>query len=129
MKHAGRRTLTEAETRLMHVLWRLEQGSVSEVVEALNADEPTLAFNTVQTTLRVLEQKGFVRHQPVKRTFVYTPRVSRAQAQESAIEWLVERFFDGTVGRLAVNLFEKQQLKEDDLAQIETLIRNARNRR
>jgi predicted transcriptional regulator len=117
-------TLTEVEQRLMEVLWSSGSGTVSEVLSALDTPKP-LAFNTVQTTLRILEQKGYVRHREEGRAFRYFPAVERSEVSRSAIAQVVRRFFDGSPGALAVSLLKDEGLSEHELAQIRRLITDA----
>ena|SRR5207245_2027022 len=79
--------LTDAELRLMEVLWRKGSATVSDVVESLPKNVP-LAYSTVLTTLRILENKGYVRHNKEGRAFVYLPVVGREQARENAVTHL-----------------------------------------
>ena len=85
--------LTDAELRLMEVLWRIGTATVSEVAEKLPKDVE-LAYSTVLTTLRILETKGYLRHVKDGRAFVYEPVVGRDQARESAVTHLLRRFFN-----------------------------------
>jgi BlaI family transcriptional regulator, penicillinase repressor len=102
-------TLADSELRLMEILWSRGSSTVAEVLAALPS-ELQLAFNSVQTTLRILEQKGYVRHTEAGRAFVYHPIVDRAQASRSAVEALLARFFENSPAELALNLFENTQL-------------------
>lgn len=117
-------TLTEVEQRLMEVLWSSGSGTVSEVLSALDTPKP-VAFNTVQTTMRILEQKGYVRHREEGRAFRYFPAVDRKEVSKSAIAQVVRRFFDGSPGALAVSLLKDEGLSEHELAQIRRLINEA----
>jgi len=117
-------TLTEVEQRLMEVLWSSGSGTVSEVLSALDTPKP-LAFNTVQTTLRILEQKGYVRHREEGLAFRYVPAVERSEVSRSAIAQVVRRFFDGSPGALAVSLLKDEGLSDHELAQIRRLITDA----
>jgi len=117
-------TLTEVEQRLMEVLWSSGSGTVSEVLSALDTPKP-VAFNTVQTTLRILEQKGYVRHREEGRAFRYFPSVERSEVSKSAIAQVVRRFFGGSPGALAVSLLKDEGLSEHEIAQIRRLIEDA----
>lgn len=117
-------TLTEVEQRLMEVLWSSGSGTVSEVLSALDTPKP-VAFNTVQTTLRILEQKGYVRHREEGRAFRYVPAIGRTEVSKSAIAQVVRRFFDGSPGALAVSLLKDEGLSELELGQIRRLINDA----
>jgi len=120
-------TLTEVEQRLMEVLWAKGRASVAEVLDALSK-RPRPAFNTVQTTLRILEQKGYVRHEEAGRAFVYYPLVDKASVSRAAVKQLLTRFFDDSAGKLAVNLLADADLTSDELARVERMIAEAKRR-
>ena len=113
-------TLTEAELRVMEVLWRLERATVAEVTEAL--PPPPLAYNSVLTTLRILEQKGHVMHDEAGRAFVYRPLIARDAAAGSAVKNVVEKFFGNSTGALALRLIENERPSDDELARLRSLI-------
>jgi predicted transcriptional regulator len=102
-------TLADSELRLMEILWNRGPSTVAEVLAALPL-ETHLAFNSVQTTLRILEHKGYVRHSEAGRAFVYHPLVDRAQASRSAVDALLVRFFRNSAGELALSLVENERL-------------------
>lgn len=112
--------LTDHELRLMDVLWRLERGTVADVVSAL--PPPPLAYSTVLTTLRTLEQKGYVSHDEEGRAYVYRPRIQRNDAARSALDHVLGRFFGNSPGALAVALLDEQPLSDDELATIQAMI-------
>ena len=120
-------TLTEVEQRLMEVLWGKKRASVAEVLEGLS-NSPKPAFNTVQTTLRILEQKGYVRHDEVGRGFVYFPVVDKASVSKAAVKQLLTRFFNDSAGQLAVNLLSEGDLSRDEIAKVEGMIAEAKRR-
>src|SRR3979409_559120 len=107
-------SLTDAELRLMEVLWETGSATVSEVIEGLPKGIP-LAYSTVLTTLRILENKGYLRHVKEGRAFVYEPVVGRDRACENAVSHLVRRFFGGSHGQLALNLVEKERIDAAEL--------------
>ncbi len=119
-------TLTEGEQRLMEILWLRGSATVSEALSALPARERS-AFNTVQTILRILEEKGYVSHRVEGRAFRYVPLVDREQARASAVKHVLQRFFNGAPGQLAINLIEREKLSEDDLGRLAQLIERARS--
>ena len=106
--------LTDAELRLMEVLWEKGAATVSEVVDAVTAQAP-LAYSTVLTTLRILENKGYLRHKKEGRAFVYRPVVAREKAQESAIKHVLRRFFEDSPELLVLNLVERKKITADHL--------------
>lgn len=113
-------TLTEAELRIMEVLWRLERATVAEVTEAL--PPPPLAYNSVLTTLRILEQKGHVTHDEAGRAFVYRALIEREAAAGSAVKNVVEKFFGNSTGALALRLIESERPSSEELARLRSLI-------
>ena len=114
-------TLTDAELRLMEVLWEKDTATVGEVIEALPKDPP-LAYNTVLTTLRILEQKSYVRHGRRGRAFVYRPAIGRDEARHSAIRYVLSRFFENSPELLLVNVLENEKLDPEDLARLRRMI-------
>jgi predicted transcriptional regulator len=119
--------LTEAELRLMDVLWKTGSATVAEVSGAL-PKQLGLAYNTVLTTLRILEDKGYVRHVKSKegRAFLYRPVVTRETASRSALRHLLGRFFGNSREALVLNLLEDEDLSEKERARIRKLIAQAR---
>jgi predicted transcriptional regulator len=107
--------LTDAELRLMEVLWKKGKATVSEVLEGLQGEIP-LAYSTVLTTLRILERKGYLQHVKDGRAFVYRPLVEREQARESAVTHLLRRFFEGSPELLMLSLMDKQKISAKELA-------------
>ena len=116
--------LTEAEQRLMEVLWQKGSATVGDVAEAL-PKKLGLAYNTVLTTLRILEEKGYLSHTKPKdgRAFLYTPVVSREQASQSALRHLLSRFFGGSPEALVLNLLEDEKLSEEERRRIRDLLK------
>ena len=116
--------LTDAEQRLMDILWTLESGTVTEIAAAL-PKKIDLAYNTVLTMMRILEDKGYVRHTKPRegRAFVYRPVVSREQASRSALQHLLGRFFGNSAEALVLNLIENETLDEKERERIRTLLK------
>src|ERR1700739_386334 len=92
-------TLTEAELRLMKVLWERGESAVAELVAA-GSDERPLAYTSVLTTVRILENKGYVRHRQEGRAFLYSPCVAEQEASRSEIRNTMQRFFGNSRERL-----------------------------
>jgi predicted transcriptional regulator len=115
--------LTEAELRLMDIVWDKGAATVGEVAAALPG-EPGLAYNTVLTTLRILEQKGYVRHTKPRegRAFVYRAVVGRKQASRNAVRHVVRRFFANSPELLVLNLIDDGDLSEQALRNIRNLL-------
>ena len=117
--------LTKRERQIMDVLYRLGRATAGEVMEHL-AGAP--AYSTVRTQLRVLEDKGHVKHDEEGLRYVYTPTVPRHAARRSALKHLVDTFFDGSTSKAVAALLggEASRVSDEELARIEDLVRNAR---
>jgi predicted transcriptional regulator len=98
-------TLTEAELRLMDILWRKGSATVQQVLDAL-PEKPALAYNSVLTTIRVLENKGYLEHVKDGRAHIYKPIMEREEATRSEIRHLVGRFFKNSRELLVLNILE-----------------------
>lgn len=113
-------TLTEAELRLMEVLWQRGPATVADVTNAL--PPPPIAYNSVLTTLRILEQKGYVAHDEEGRAYRYRPLVARDEAAQSAVGVLLRRFFGNNSGELALRLVEAGRPGDEELQRLKALI-------
>lgn len=116
-------TLTEAELRLMDVLWTRGDSTVTDVAQTLG--DPPLAYNTVLTTLRILETKGYVKHRAVGRAFVYSPKVGQDEARSNVIDYVVSRFFDNSPRALMLKLLDTEKLDEREIARMRELLDRA----
>jgi predicted transcriptional regulator len=118
--------LTDAELRLMEVLWDKGTATVSGVVEDL-PKTPAPAYSTVLTTLRILENKGYVRHTKEGRAFVYEPVIGRNQACESAVAHLLRRFFANSPELLVLNLIGAKKIGAREIARLRKRIDEAQS--
>ena len=116
--------LTDAEARVMSVLWQKERAAVADVVAALKKKR-TVSYSTVQTILRILEDKGYVTHEKVARAFIYRPRVDERQARRRALKHLVARMFNGSPSLLVLNVLEDDQIEPHELSRLKQLIADA----
>ena len=108
----------------MAVLWRLNAGSVSEVVAAVN-ERHAVTYSTVQTILRILEAKGYVVHEKVARAFVYRPIVDERQARRRALRHLVGRLFENSPSLLVLNVLEDEEIDPAERARLKEIIERA----
>ena len=120
MAHKKLKTLTKAELRVMEVLWQRRSATVADVVAAIPS--PTLAYTTVLTMLRILEQKGIVRHKADGRAHVYYPCIERDDAATTAVSDVLRSFFANSKTALAVRLMAEEKPTADELASIKALI-------
>lgn len=118
-------TLTEAELRIMNVLWEKSSATVHEVLQALST-KPILAYNSVLTTIRILETKGYVKHLKDKRAHVYMPKIDRKDATRSEVRHLVNRFFGNSHEQLVLNILEEGSIDADELARVRKLLEGSK---
>jgi BlaI family transcriptional regulator, penicillinase repressor len=114
-------TLTEAELRLMEVLWQKGASTVQQVQESLQKATP-LAYNSVLTTMRILEKKGYVKHVKDGRAHVYTALVERQEASRSEIRHLVNRFFKDSHEMLVLNILEDRGVDAEELQRLRDVL-------
>jgi predicted transcriptional regulator len=117
-------TLTEAELRLMQILWSRGPGTVNDVAGALPR-KTGLAYNTILTTLRILEAKGYVKRKKQGRAHVYSPVVDRTSARRSALRHVVSRFFENSPELLVLNLLDDEGVEPEELERLKAAIRDA----
>jgi len=115
------KNLTRAEQRIMHVLWTRGAASVRQITDAL-ASEYNLALTTVQTTTRILADKGYVKFEKQGRSLIYSPLISKRAAQTQALKNLLGGLFDGSPGALAQHLVETDALSTDDITALKALL-------
>jgi predicted transcriptional regulator len=124
-KSSTHTTLSRRERQIMDVLYRRGRATAAEVMSELPG-EPN--YSTVRTQLRVLEDKGHVRHDEEGPRYVYAPAVPRHAARKSALKHLVETFFDGSAEQVVAAVLggEASRLSDEDLERISELIEKAR---
>ena len=114
-------TLTKAELRLMEVLWQKGSATVQQMLDALS-QKPVLAYNSVLTIVRVLENKGYVKHVKDGRAHIYMPMVERQEATRSEIRHLLNRFFKDSHELLVLNILEDQGIEAKELKRLRQLL-------
>jgi len=117
-------TLTGQELEIMKVIWKLETATVRDVYEHLRARR-TIAYTTVLTMMKILEQKGYVKKTREERAFVYRPAVDERQARQRALRHLVTRLFNGSPSLLIVNVLEDEAIDPSELKRLKKLIEDA----
>jgi predicted transcriptional regulator len=119
-------TPTGRELEILKVLWEYGPSSVRQVYKHLaQAQEEDLAYNTVQTLLRIMEKKGLVTHHAEGRTFIYTPRYSRDQSAAG----FLDRVFDGAAGELVQSLLRSEKISAAELDRMQAMIAAAKRNR
>ena len=113
--------LTEAELRVMKVLWERGSGTVQQVLDSME-EKPALAYNSVLTTIRVLERKGYLEHIKDGRAHVYAPVVRQQEATRSEIRRLASRFFGNSHEDLVLNILEDRGVEREELARLRKML-------
>ena len=113
--------LTEAELRVMKVLWERGSGTVQQVLDSME-EKPALAYNSVLTTIRVLERKGYLKHIKDGRAHVYAPVVRQQEATRSEIRRLAGRFFGNSHEDLVLNILEDRGMEGEELARLRKML-------
>src|ERR1035437_3933427 len=117
-------TLTEAELRLMKLLWQRGESAVSDLVAAMPEGE-TLAYTSVLRTVCILEQKGYVHHRQERRAFLYSPCVEEREASQSEIRHTMQRFFGNSRERLLLSLLGDDEIDPEELQRLKEAIARA----
>ena len=113
--------LTEAELRVMKVLWERGSGTVQQVLDSIE-EKPVLAYNSVLTVIRILERKGYLKHIKDGRAHVYAPVVLQEEATRSEIRRLASRFFGNSREDLVLNILEDRGLEAEELARLRKML-------
>lgn len=108
----------------MKILWRRGESAVTDLVAAM-PDGEALAYNSVLTTIRILEQKGYVEHRQEGRAFVYRPCVAEHEASRSEVRHVLNRFFGNSRERLLLSLLGDDELTTEELRRLKDAIRDA----
>jgi predicted transcriptional regulator len=116
-------TLTEAELRLMKVLWGRGESTVNDIAAALPKN--ALAYNSVLTTIRILEQKGYVQHRKEGRAFLYLPLVAEHEAGISEVRLVLRRFFGDSREKLMLSLLGDSDVTPEELQRLRDAIQQA----
>lgn len=114
-------TLTEAELRLMKMLWQRGESAVGELVAAM-PEGSALAYNSVLTTIRILEQKGYVHHRQEGRAFLYSPSIPEHEASKTEVRHIMQRFFGNSRERLLLSLLGDDEITPDELRRLKKAI-------
>lgn len=114
-------TLTPQELAIMKVVWKLDKATVRDVYEALLAKRP-IAYTTVMTMMKILEEKGYLKKSRVERAHLYRPARPRQQVVGAMVRDFVDRVFDGAASGLLVHLAKDGRLSKDEREKIRRVI-------
>jgi predicted transcriptional regulator len=117
-------TLTEAELRLMKMLWRRGESAVGDLVAAM-PESDVLAYNSVLTTIRILEKKGYVSHRQEGRAFIYSACVAEDDASKVEVRHVLQRFFGNSREKLLLSLLGDEEITAAELQRLRNAIRKS----
>ena len=115
-------TLTNAEHRIMEVIWARGSATVADVVEALEGND---AYTTILTLMRILTTKGYLSTRKEGRAHVFTPKVDRDTAARKAVHQLLSKFFSGSPSELVLTFLREEELTPEELDKLKEQIRRA----
>jgi len=116
-------TLTPAELRLMRIIWDRGESTVAEMVSTIPESE-ALAYNSVLTTIRILETKGYVSHRQEGRAFLYTTCIGEEEASRSEVRHVLQRFFGNSRERLLLSMLGDEEISLEELKRLKEAIAN-----
>jgi BlaI family penicillinase repressor len=114
-------TLTDQELEIMKAIWRREKATVRDVYEEM-LERRKIAYTTVMTVMRTLEQKGYLKSSQDERAYVYAPTRPKSQVIKGMVREFVDRVFNGSAERLVAHLLEDRRLSESELQEITRMI-------
>jgi predicted transcriptional regulator len=117
-------TLTDAEHRIMEIVWRKGSATVADVVEALEGKDGT-AYTTILTMMRILRVKGYLSCRKSARAHIFTPRVNRETAARKAVRQVLTKFFAGSPGELVLSFLREEEVSPEELDALKKRIREA----
>jgi predicted transcriptional regulator len=120
--------LTDTELELMTILWKLGEGSVADVIENLSEGRE-LAYTSVSTILRILEQKQVLKTRKEGKGHIYIPTLQRDEYEKKAVKNVVDKVFDGTPSLLVKQLLDTSRLSEEELKEIKSLLLKKENKK
>ena len=115
------KTLTKSEEQIMQVFWDLKQGFIRDIIPAL--PDPRPHYNSVATMVKILEDKGFLRHETTGNMNSYLPVISREEDQKFALKDVVSQYFDNSYPRMLAFFAKEQKLSEKELNEIINIIK------
>ena len=118
-----RPALSKGELQVARTIWRLGQATVGQVFDELTQDSD-IDYSTVQTYIRRLEQKGYVRAKRAGRNKIYSPKVRPGQVIKETVDDLMDRLFDGEVVPLVRHLIHDRDIQPDQIRELRELLRD-----
>jgi BlaI family transcriptional regulator, penicillinase repressor len=117
-------TLTDAEHRIMEIVWKRGSASVADVADALEGKDGT-AYTTILTMMRILREKGYLTCRKLGRAHIFSAKVDRATAARKAVQQLLRKFFAGSAGELVLSFLREEEISPEELDELKEKIREA----
>ena len=117
-------TLTDAEHRIMEIVWRKGSATVADVVEALEGKDGT-AYTTILTMMRILRAKGYLSYRKSGRAHIFAPKVKRETVARKAVRQVLTKFFAGSPGELVLSFLREEEISPEELDALKKRIREA----
>ena len=127
-KNRHEKMLTDVELELMTILWTLEEGTVADVLAALPQDRQ-LAYTSVSTMLRILEQKSILKARKEGRGHIYIPALKKSHYEARTVKHVVEKVFDGTPVALVRQLLDTVKVGEKEISELKKLLSDMENKK
>ena len=121
-------TLTDAEHRIMEVIWRRGAASVAEVAEELEGKDGS-AYTTILTMMRIMRDKGYLTCRKEGRAHIFSPKVKREVAAQNAVKQLLGKFFSGSPSELVLSFLKDENISEEELKEIRQQVRESAQRK
>ena len=118
-------TLTDAEHRIMEIVWQKGAATVADVADALAGEDGT-AYTTILTMMRILRDKGYLTCRKSGRAHIYTPKVDRDTAARKAVRQLLSKFFAGSPGELVLSFLREEEISPQELDELKSKIRDSK---
>jgi len=128
MKGSSEKLLTDVELELMNILWSIGEGSVADVLEHLSTGRD-LAYTSVSTILRILEQKGVLKARKEGRGHIYIPVLKKTDYEAKAVKHVVEKVFEGTPVALVRQLLNSGQLDKGEIEELKKLLSKSEDKK
>lgn len=114
--------LTKSEEKVMQVLWKLQSAFVKDIIEQLD-DDPKPPYNTISSTVRLLEKKGYVSYKAYGKTYEYYPAISKKQYTKTTFSKMFAGYFDNSPASLLSFMVKEEKLTEEDINDLKALIK------
>lgn len=119
--------LTKGESEIMQILWHIKKGFVKDILAEI--PEPKPSYNTVSTIVRILEDKGFVKHEAFGKTHQYFPVVNKARYRQFIFKKMMGEYFDGSYKKLASFFMEDKEMDEKELQEIIEILNKSKEKK